>query len=126
MTGALATVDRERFSKPLRLVLGSDKDGEIIGAVAALKRALAAAGLDSHWIADAFERGAAVPVVVPGSEERNYVSDLWYAHHRRNLLSERDRRFVETLVNWRGMPSEKQLKWLNDIIVKLGRGAAAA
>jgi hypothetical protein len=54
MIDTIAPVETDRLAKLLRLALGSDKHGEIIGAVEALKRALAAAGLDSHWIVDAF------------------------------------------------------------------------
>jgi hypothetical protein len=39
---------------------------------------------------------------------------------RRHELRERDRRFVESLNEWRGMPTAKQLAWLRDIYERLG------
>jgi hypothetical protein len=58
MNAGLASTDVDRLGKLLRLALVADQAGEITGAICALKRALASAGLDPHFIADAFERGA--------------------------------------------------------------------
>jgi hypothetical protein len=116
---AVATVETDRFAKLLRLALGSDKDGEIIGAVVALKRSLAAAELDTHWIVDAFERGAAPVINVDDRDRDDDRSKAWFAWHRRFLLSAKEQLFVERVVSWRGPLSVKQRKWLNDIVGKL-------
>jgi hypothetical protein len=41
---------------------------------------------------------------------------------RRHELRERDRHFVESLNDWDGEPTLKQLKWLRDIFERLTRG----
>ncbi len=48
--------DTTRLSQLIRL-LGSDRDGERLAAVAAIDRSLRAAGFDWHTLADAIERG---------------------------------------------------------------------
>jgi hypothetical protein len=121
MTTVLATIETDRLAKLLRLALGSDKDGEIIGAVVALKRTLAAAGLDTHWIVDAFERGAAPAVQQPRnkSDERNDRSAAWFAFHRSHRLSSKERKFIESIVQWTAPLSDKQRQWLHDICDRL-------
>src|SRR5262245_348634 len=47
---------KTQFGKLLRL-LASDKDGEVIAAVAAIKRTLASRSLDFHDLADAIDAG---------------------------------------------------------------------
>jgi hypothetical protein len=42
-----------RIGQLLRLLLGTDSDGEALGALHALRRALRAAGLDHHQLAAA-------------------------------------------------------------------------
>jgi hypothetical protein len=126
MTTALATVDVDRLGKLLRLALIADLDGEITGALAALKRALASAGLDPHYVADCFERGAAAPVapsISPDVTQGDDRSAIWFAFHRRYSLSPRDRQFIERLTEWRGTLSTKQQKWLRDICDKLAEAA---
>jgi hypothetical protein len=39
---------------------------------------------------------------------------------RRHELRERDRRFVESLNEWDGTPTAKQIRWLKDIYERLG------
>jgi hypothetical protein len=45
----------------LRVALGSDKTGEIVAAVGALKRTLTSGGFDSHAFVDRVEAGIAGP-----------------------------------------------------------------
>ena len=126
---ASATIEPERFAKLLRLALGSDKDGEIIGAVVALKRSLAAAELDTHWIVDSFERGAA-PVARVDAHARHDDGDgdddgpddrsrVWFAWHRRHRLAAREREFVENIVRWSAPLSPRQRQWLFNIVDRL-------
>jgi hypothetical protein len=49
-------LDTEKVAKLVRL-LGSDKDGEVLAAVAALKRTLGVAGIDMHDLADVITVG---------------------------------------------------------------------
>jgi hypothetical protein len=128
-TSALASCagaksESQRFGKLLRLALVADQDGEIIGAVCALKRALAAAGLDPHYIVDAFERGTsqAAPSISP-DEQGDDRSTVWWCWHRRGRLSRKEAAFIETLTRWRGTISARQRQWLRDIVDKLAEAA---
>jgi DNA-binding transcriptional LysR family regulator len=104
VSSALASVDVDRLGKLLRLALVADQAGEITGAIHALKRALASAGLDPHYIVDAFERGTSqvAPSISPTDAQGDDRSAIWFAWHRRDGLSPRDRQFIEKLTEWRG------------------------
>jgi hypothetical protein len=129
MSTAIASVDVDRLGKLLRLALVADQAGEITGAIHALKRALASAGLDPHYVVDAFERGTksiTAPLAAddnPGHDDDDDTSLVWFAWHRRDRLSPRDRQFVEGLARWRGPLSTKQQKWLHDVLDKLAEAA---
>jgi hypothetical protein len=134
VTTALASVDVDRLGKLLRLALVADQAGEITSAIHALKRALASAGLDPHYVVDAFERGTAqvAPSVSPDIDvaqddprERDDRSDAWFAFHRRHFLSPKERAFIENIIEWSAPLSEKQRKWLRDIVDRLEREMAA-
>ena len=53
-----------RLGKLIRL-LASDKGGEVVAAAGAINRALQAAGLDIHRLADVVERSPLVPGQTP-------------------------------------------------------------
>lgn len=57
-------------------------------------------------------------------EARNERSDAWFALHRRHLLSPKERAFVENVVEWPAPLSDKQRKWVRDIVARLEREAA--
>jgi hypothetical protein len=127
---ALASVETDRLAKLLRLIFGSDQDGEVIAAVAAVKRLFAGARLDAHALADIVERGAQPTALVdhhddPGREhdDGDDRSAAWFAFHRRQWLTPRDRQFVEGLTKWHGPLSTKQQKWLRDVCDKLAEAA---
>jgi hypothetical protein len=122
---AIATADDvDRFGKLLRLALVADKDGETVAAVAALKRSLQSVGLDPHFIADAFERGAAPLARADdhsreGDDDRDDQSNIWFAFHRRHRLSAKEGRFVESIASRPGPLSARQRQWLFDIVDRL-------
>jgi hypothetical protein len=123
---ACAPPGTERFGKLLRLALVADQPGEIVAAVCALKRALAVAGLDAHAIVDAFERGAQ-PIAIADErplDEEVERSTIWWCYHHRGALSAKERRFVESLIRWRGPISDRQRQWLHDIAARLHTEAA--
>jgi hypothetical protein len=134
MTTAFA-IDASRFSKLLRLALVADQPGEIVAAVAALKRALTTSGVDPHWLADAFERGAksvAVPHVDAGCGKTRVNDDVaddrstvWWCWHHRDDLTAKERKFIASLTRWRGPISERQARWLQDIADRLSAEVAA-
>jgi hypothetical protein len=122
----IATVETGKLVKLLRLVFSSDKDGEVIAAVAAVKRLLASAGLDAHALADVVEHGTksiAVPHVDRvDDDDGDDRSAIWFAFHRRYSLTPRDRQFIEGLTRWHAL-SAKQRKWLGDICAKISEVA---
>jgi hypothetical protein len=128
---ACATPGTERFGKLLRLALVADQPGEIVAAVAVLKRALTTSGVDPHWIVDCFVRGAKPVVLQPPQQDRGAVHDddwrstAWWCWHRGNALTAKERRFIESLTHWRDPISERQAQWLHDIANQLSAEAAA-
>lgn len=110
-------------AKLIRL-LGSDKDGEIVASVHALRRVLAGAGLTLHDLAGAIE--------LPAQSHHQHIdddADDWrgMAHvcaQHPYVLSEREREFVATMMRWRGTPTRKQADWLAAIHARVRREAA--
>jgi DNA-binding transcriptional LysR family regulator len=108
----------------------ADQDGEALGALAALKRSLASAGLDAHDLVAAFERGM---VAQDGPETKrsddavygDIRSTVWFCWHRRNRLGPKEREFVENICKRRTTPTDRQRVWILDIADRLERGAAA-
>jgi hypothetical protein len=99
-----APIDAGRIGKLLRM-LSSDKDGEVIAAVGALKRTLAAGDLDLHDLADAVEAGLGGQHQQPPADQRrtwgppapsgdDWQSMAWFCHHHRFELRKDDREFV--------------------------------
>jgi hypothetical protein len=129
LVNALASIETGKLAKLLRLAFGSDSAGEIVAAVAAVKRLLAASDLDAHWLADVVERGSQVAHVDHSDHddhdrEGDDSSAIWFAFHRRHSLTPRDRQFIEGLTRWRGPLSTKQRKWLADIVDKIAEAVA--
>ena len=123
MSTALATVDANRLAKLVRLAFSSDKDGEIVAAVAAAKRLLASGNVDAHWLADRLTAQAIVPVAKEHHDDDDDRSAVWFAFHHRDRLTPRDRQFIEGLTRWHGTLSAKQRKWLADILAKIEEAA---
>jgi hypothetical protein len=105
-----------KIGKLIRL-LGSDKDGEVLAAVGALRRALRADGRDLHDLADAVALGlkpSTTPASSPTPARRpqsrpawappdpdldNWESMAWYAHfHRWRLRTEQRERVADYLL----------------------------
>ena len=139
----------DRLAKLIRL-LGSDRDGEVVATVGAIKRTLEGAGLDLHSLAkmingensaskgeikrayrDGFQDGYRT-----AEEEREDDDDAddqptWYeaakfCEARAARFNTYERDFIRNMVRWtaRGRePSEKQARWLDSLFVRLGGGA---
>src|SRR5262245_43004686 len=109
-----AGVDPTRIGQLLRLALSSDQDGEAIAAIAALKRSLAAAGLDLHDLAGAAERGLQPQQQQPPQQQRqttwgppppdpgNWQSLAWFAHYHADHLTRTEREFVADMLLGQG------------------------
>ena len=107
-------------AKLIRL-LSSDRDGEVVASVRAMRRVLAAAGLSLHDLADAIE--------LPDQTSHGGKFDDWRVMAKAcarcpHLLSEREISFVRTMTRWRGKPSRKQSEWLQAIYDRITEAAA--
>ena len=111
-----------RIGQLLRLMLASDNTGEIVAAAAALRRALAAAGLDYHALVAAIEIGmvdAPVPLVPADDDsEEDWRSIARFCHAHGDALSAREAEFVRNILKYRKL-TEKQMDWLADIQARL-------
>jgi hypothetical protein len=121
MTAALLGI-APTLAKLIRL-LSSDRDGEVVASVHAMRRLLASIGLSLHDLADAIELPAR------RAPQHDDDADDWRVMANacaqcRHLLSERERSFVTTMARWRGKPSRKQRDWLETIYDRIREEAA--
>jgi hypothetical protein len=99
-------------------MLSTDHDGEIVAAQSALKRTLASHGLDLHDVIDALTEE-------PQSEPHWYNKASFCFRHQQRL-SDWEKGFIDTLLGWRGEPTEKQKSRLNAIYDRLRAQGARA
>jgi hypothetical protein len=93
-------IDAKKLAKLLRL-LASDKDGEVLAAVEAIKRTLDLADLDFHDLADVVTAGFKKPEKQrtlakwspPAPDTSYWESMAWWAHYHRQYLSTDDRKW---------------------------------
>jgi hypothetical protein len=110
-----------RIGKLIRL-LSSDRPGEVVAAAGAINRALQAAGLDIHRLAEVIERS---PLDDPGQMPD---ADGWramrrFCAERAARLSAREQQFIADLKYWH-RPTPKQCEWLTIIYRRLRSEAA--
>jgi hypothetical protein len=115
-------------------LLGSDRDGEVLGAARAVKRTLASAGCDLHDLAASVTRPEPLPRIVdrdrpppppPGSEHSEIVMARslvrFLLDQRPHALTPKEGAFLRGLLDdWLDAgrrPSPKQFGWLRDIHV---------
>jgi len=116
-------LDRDHLCKLLGL-LGSAFPGE--RAAAGLKAHEFIHGLKMTW-PEVISPPLAPPDAPPRSDTPGFAELYWmdalqFCLARRHRLRERDRDFLESLNAWGRMPSRKQLRWPEDILVRLTRG----
>ena len=136
----------QRIALIIRL-LGSDKDGEILAATAALKRTLASAGTDIHGLAYGIEnlgkgisneeRKKIWDAAVQHTENRLHGADdfidstgkpTWeavalFCQRNKQRLDTRHHQFIDDMASrtvWGHEPTEKQHKYLFALFLKLG------
>lgn len=109
----------ERLEK-LLLMLSSNQDGEVIGAVRAVERTLRSVGADWHDLVAALLRP--VPASSFGSHREWCAMREFCAQHQ-DELQPREREFISDLARWRGALTEKQSAWLVSIHARLKRAA---
>ena len=105
------------------LLLGSDREGEVVNAARALTRLLASVGLDLHDLALVI----AAPLPARRGPEPDPGNDLslreivtWILDHDDGSLNDRERVFVGALIE-RRRPTEPQEAWLRALVLKLRR-----
>ena len=129
------TVDTDKVAKLVRL-LASDRDGEVLAAIAALKRTLDIAGMDLHDVAAALQAGLKPrpPEITrwePSAPDLyNWESLSWYCRFWSRHLRDSDQDFVVAVLLGRtgfdlGRATPELMRRLRSIVAKIeaARGA---
>jgi hypothetical protein len=113
----------------LVLLLSSDQPGEAMAAAAAIGRTLRTVGCDWHDLAGILQAPQPQPQQQGAQRQRAHrddpttewrdLCDVCLEHRYR--LGSREAEFVESLADWRGTPTEKQLAWLVAIHARVRR-----
>jgi hypothetical protein len=100
-------IDATKLAKLLRL-LSSDKPGEVLAAVEAIKRTLDVVGMDLHDLADVVAGGFEKPApekkrvpakrAPPAPDTEYWESMAWFSHYHRQHLSTTDRDYVHDVL----------------------------
>lgn len=109
-------VTRIALAKLVRL-LASDKDGEALGAVYAIRRLLRTNKRDLHDLAAIIEH--ARPLAPPIDDLPPWRVMLAAVEEHSARLKPKDRAFVYSLGRWHGGLSDKQKKWLADLFERV-------
>ena len=106
---------RERLAK-LCGMFGSDHDGERAAAALKADQIVRQNGFTWHDV-----------IMLPRHETPRYddqLSDVQkmaaFCNAHRRKLNAKECDFIRAMLSWRGDPSEKQLKWLVDLFVRVG------
>ncbi len=108
---------------PLVRRLASDKDGEVVACVAAMKRQLAKAGLDFHDLADRLTAPEAAAEDDAPAVFSDYGAAVeWALATDAGDLTAREIDFLESM---RGIlrkwpPKPKQARWIEALVERLG------
>jgi hypothetical protein len=141
---ALAPI-ADKLGKLLRM-LSSDRDGEVVAAVHAIRRTLDSEKLTIHDLADGLAGGAkfterdAEEIYRRGKADglreadrdsgfRSVEEPTWNEIAREceatsGRLNEREQKFINDMVRWtvrNGQPTEKQANWLRAIYARVKR-----
>jgi hypothetical protein len=130
-----AEIDTDKVGKLVRLMLSTDRDGEALAAVGALKRALDVAGLDCHAVADAIEAGLRPMPQRPAStwgppepDLTNWQSMCWFLHfHRDRLRGDQRERVADYLLGtafdeYEGVCTAEHLRELRQLVAIIRTG----
>ena len=113
----------DQLEKFLKLAFISDQPGEVVNAIAAVRRLLASENRDPHWLVERLvER---LPAAEPRPGLNVGRSSVLRCLDQRHLLSPKDQGFLEGIVRQLAPLSAAQQKWLNDIVAKLKNRSAA-
>ena len=117
----------ERLRKLLLIALSTDQDGEIAGAMRAVKRVLAKSGHDAHWLVEALRPNGVTPWVLGPSLTADWATMLDFCGEDLSILmlSDREAEFIVSLNMQRSRkgerwtPSHRQKQWLEGIYNRL-------
>ncbi len=107
---------RSRLAQLLRLLLSATQPGEIVAAQGAINRTLGAAGLDLHTLAEVVD---GQPSRHPLDDHDDWRDKVVYASVHAELLSDWERGFIDNMLGWDGLPTDKQMDWINVIYSKV-------
>jgi hypothetical protein len=116
-----------KIARLLRL-LASDKDGEVVATVAALRRVLDSAHLDLHDLAVIVEfcaRREAPPIAPTIADDLDVREMIRRCYERTDLLTKRELAFICSMARWRGQPTERQMVWLSALHQRCMKGEPA-
>jgi|SRR5215831_6229828 len=105
------------LAKCLRL-LASDKDGEIVASVHAMRRVLNSAGAEFHTLASLIEATTDNPFsrMQPTTARAHAVRVMLRACREcSGLLTSKELAFVHSMTTWRGELSPRQFAWLHSL-----------
>lgn len=123
----ISAPSRKMIAQLIRM-LSSDNDGEVLNAVAAIKRQLKKDNHDLHYLADEILKSSAAPEYIyrpqqsykaPETEEQKKLKEIKKSISR---LNEKSIEFIESISPkiMRGQKmTEKQQKWFDDIYFRL-------
>ena len=115
------------IAKLLRL-LTSDKPGEIVASVHALRRVLGSANLDLHDLANVVEfaaRREAPQVASATADDDDAREMIRCCRECSELLSAKELAFVRSMAKWRGEPTKRQMAWLSSLYERCMKGEHA-
>jgi hypothetical protein len=108
-------------------LLGSSQDGEVLGAVAALRRTLAAEKLDLHDLAGFIARPSSAAGTTNNGQGFDPVAAAQFCLASPVAFDDREVKFllnIEHLIRRGYRLTAKQAKWLGDLHLRARRAAA--
>ena len=115
------------IAKLLRL-LASDKPGELVASVHAMRRVLGSAELDLHDLANVVEfaaRREAPQVASATADDDDAREMIRCCRECSDLLSAKELAFVRSMARWRGEPTKRQRAWLSSLYERCMKGEHA-
>jgi hypothetical protein len=127
----------KKLREVLLVLLSSDQQGEVAAAAAVIRKELAKAGRDVHWLADQLAKIMEAPLVTKQTNvgvytnrraQTDWTTQLNDCVSKVIVLNDREAEFITSLYEqWtikgiRWEPTAKQLRWLQAIHEKLQHG----
>jgi hypothetical protein len=101
------------------LMLSSDCDHEVVAAARAIDKTLQSAGFDWHDLVATLFAPRPVTQIISADWRR----EVRFCTSHFELLTNWERDFIATLAEYRGRPTDKQMRLVRDIAARLQRAA---